>query len=219
MILTAPNYCLSRVLIPPWGHSSAHWRRTGFRLHRLQSKMCRRNISGSDPREFTSPSRLLKWGPSPRPSLTTPAAISFRSRKRSSELLVRSRTMKKVHRQAVDGPQKEYFTGGELSGEGRFRNGKRNGQWKLYYRNRKLKAVGKYLDGVLDGHWEWWRENGQPLQAGAFKHGKQVGQWKRYYENGQLWDEGTYDDGKKVGDWVVFDKAGALKQSKVFKAK
>ena len=43
--------------------------------------------------------------------------------------------------------------------------------------------------------------------------------WKRYHDNGQLLDEGTFDEGKKVGEWKVFDKAGALKQSKVFKAK
>src|SRR5262249_26634318 len=219
MIPTAPNYCSSRTVIPPRGHSNEHWWRTGFRSHRSQSKMCRRNMSGSDQREFTSPSRLLIWGPLPRPSLTTPAAISFRSRKRSSALPVRSCTMKKAHVQPTDGPHKEFFAGGELSGEGRIRNGKRHGQWKFYYRNGKLKAVGKYLDGELDGPWEWWRENGQPLQAGAFENGKQVGLWKRYYDNGQLWDEGNYDDGKKIGEWKVFDKVGALKQSKVFKAK
>jgi antitoxin component YwqK of YwqJK toxin-antitoxin module len=132
---------------------------------------------------------------------------------------LRSCTMSKLHDHPVDGPQKEYFAGGELSAEGRFRNGKRHGKWKFYYRNGRPKAVGKYVDGELDGNWQWWRESGQPLQKGAFKNGKQVGPWKRYFDNGQLWDQGTYDDGKKVGEWKVFDKAGALKQRKVFKAK
>ena len=81
--------------------------------------------------------------------------------------------MKKAPAKPADGPHKELFAGGELSGEGRFQNGKRNGHWEFYHRNGKLKAVGKYLDGELNGHWEWWRENGQPLQAGAFKNGKQ----------------------------------------------
>lgn len=31
--------------------------------------------------------------------------------------------------------------------------------------------------------------------------------------------EGVYGDGKKVGEWMVYDKTGALKQCKVFKAK
>ena len=62
-------------------------------------------------------------------------------------------------------------------------------------------------------------QNGTPLQTGAFKNGKQVGLWKRYYDNGQLWDERGYDDGKKVAGWKVYDKAGALRQGKVFKVK
>jgi len=40
-----------------------------------------------------------------------------------------------------------------------------------------------------------------------------------HYDNGQLWDEGVYEDGKKVGEWKVYDKVGALKQTKVIKVK
>ena len=58
-----------------------------------------------------------------------------------------------------------------------------------------------------------------PFKQVPSKNAQQVGLWKRYYDNGQLWDEGTYEDGKKVGEWKVYDKAGALKQRKVFKVK
>lgn len=47
--------------------------------------------------------------------------------------------------------------------------------------------------------------------------GVQVGYWRRYYDNGQLWDAGAYEGGRKVGPWTVYDRAGALKQSTVFK--
>src|SRR3954468_14584064 len=56
-----------------------------------------------------------------------------------------------------DGPHKEMFAGGKVSGEG-LRNGQRQGPWKFYHLNGKLKAVGKYVDGELQGPWEWWRE-------------------------------------------------------------
>ena len=79
--------------------------------------------------------------------------------------------MKRSSHQPLDGPHKEFFAGGKLSAQGRFKNG------------------------------------------------KQVGVWMRYYNNGELWDQGNYDDGKKVGEWKEFNKAGALKQRKVFKAK
>jgi antitoxin component YwqK of YwqJK toxin-antitoxin module len=127
--------------------------------------------------------------------------------------------MKSAKATPLNGPHKELFADGGLSGEGRVKNGKRHGKWTWYYKNCGLKAVGKYADGELDGFWEWWRENGKPLQAGSFNCGQQVGPWKRYYENGQLWDEGMYEGGKKVGEWKVYDKSGELKQTKVFKLK
>ena len=119
----------------------------------------------------------------------------------------------------LNGPHKELFSDGGLSGQGRTKDGNRHGKWTWYYKSGGLKAVGKYAGGELDGYWEWSRENGEPLQTGSFNCGQQVGPWKRYYENGQLWDEGTYEDGKKVGEWKVYDKSGELKQTKVFKLK
>ena len=52
--------------------------------------------------------------------------------------------MNKSHEHPVDGPHTEYFAGGELSAEGRFKDGQRHGRWKYYYRSGKPKAVGKY---------------------------------------------------------------------------
>ncbi|MCX7419964.1 MAG: hypothetical protein NT013_10550 [Planctomycetia bacterium] len=79
--------------------------------------------------------------------------------------------MKKQTKTPADGPHKELFSDGTLSGEERFKDGKRHGKWKFYLRNGQLKTAGKYVAGELDGHWEWWRENGKPLQAGAFTSG------------------------------------------------
>jgi antitoxin component YwqK of YwqJK toxin-antitoxin module len=45
------------------------------------------------------------------------------------------------------------------------------------------------------------------------------GPHKEYFAGGELSAEGRYKDGKKVGEWKVYDKSGALKQGKVFKAK
>lgn len=138
---------------------------------------------------------------------------------RDNRLPDRRNKMKKSLTAPKDGPHKELFAGGKVSGEGHLRNGKRQGAWKFYHLNGKLKAVGKYVDGALYGYWEWFRENGKPLQAGAFEGSAQVGLWKRYYDSGQLWDEGRYEHGKKVGQWKTFAKDGSLKQSKVFNPK
>ena len=127
--------------------------------------------------------------------------------------------MKPAKSTPLNGPHRELFADGDVSGEGRVKDGKRHGKWTWYHKNGGLKAVGKYAHGELDGYWEWWRESGKPLQAGSFDGGQQVGSWKRYYDNGQLWDEGDYDGGKKVGVWKVYNKNGELKQTKVFKMK
>ena len=54
----------------------------------------------------------------------------------------------------TDGPTKELFTDGGLSGEGHLKAGKRHGKWQWFYRNGRLKAVGKYQAGDLEGPWE-----------------------------------------------------------------
>jgi|SRR6266540_5151286 antitoxin component YwqK of YwqJK toxin-antitoxin module len=89
------------------------------------------------------------------------------------------KVMKSSGKSPLNGPHREYFSDGGLSGEGRLKDGKRHGKWTFYYKSGGLKATGKYLAGELDGPWEWWRENGQPLQAGTFDSSKQVGPWKR----------------------------------------
>ncbi len=61
--------------------------------------------------------------------------------------------MKKTSLQTADGPTKELFADGTVSGEGKMKSGKRHGKWKFYYRNGQTKAVGKYADGELDGYW------------------------------------------------------------------
>lgn len=116
-----------------------------------------------------------------------------------------------------DGSHRELFADGTLSGEGTYWGGRKHGRWEYWYKSGQRKAVGEYLEGELDGPWQWWRENGQPLQTGGFVKGVQVGYWRRYYDNGQLWDAGAYEGGRKVGPWTVYDRAGALKQSTVFK--
>lgn len=120
----------------------------------------------------------------------------------------------------MDGFHRDFFAGGALAAEGACQEGKRHGHWTYYHKNGRLKAAGEYVEGEFNGYWEWWRENGQPLQAGAFDRGRQTGPWKRYYHDGQLWDEGIYDEhGRKIGLWTVYDRTGAVKQSKHYNPK
>ena len=62
--------------------------------------------------------------------------------------------MRSVSKASPDGPSKELFADGKLSGHGRLKAGKRHGRWAFYYKSGGKKAVGKYVDGELDGHWD-----------------------------------------------------------------
>jgi antitoxin component YwqK of YwqJK toxin-antitoxin module len=61
--------------------------------------------------------------------------------------------MKQSGDQLLHGPYEGFFAGGELSVEGRPRNGKRYSEWKYYDRDGRLKAAGKYVDGEFDEAW------------------------------------------------------------------
>jgi len=49
--------------------------------------------------------------------------------------------MKSSNKQPLNGPHKELFAGGALSGEGQFKDGKRHGKWKFYYRTPQSGAA------------------------------------------------------------------------------
>ena len=53
--------------------------------------------------------------------------------------------------QLKNGIVKEYFTDGTLMCEGKYKDGKKVGQWKYYLRNGRLKAVGKFAGGKMTG--------------------------------------------------------------------
>jgi len=53
----------------------------------------------------------------------------------------------------LNGPHKELFADGNLSGQGLVKDGKRHGKWTWHYKNVRLKAVGRYANGELDGYW------------------------------------------------------------------
>jgi antitoxin component YwqK of YwqJK toxin-antitoxin module len=62
--------------------------------------------------------------------------------------------MKSSRESPLNGPHKELFADGGLSGEGRLNDGKRHGKWTFYYKSGGLKAKGKYVRGELDGRWD-----------------------------------------------------------------
>ncbi len=95
------------------------------------------------------------------------------------------------------GVHQQYFKNGSLSGEGIFKDGEKNGEWKCFLANGQLKAIEKYTKVKMIGEWKWYCENGDPLQMGSIDNDIKTGVWTRYQEDGTLMDETRFTDGKK----------------------
>lgn len=117
-----------------------------------------------------------------------------------------------------DGDYSEKFADGSLAITGRYKGGKKTGDWVYYHKGGKVKATGAYRDDKFQGPWTWWHPKGEKLQEGAFDRGQQVGPWRRWHPNGKLQDEGEYVAGKKVGVWKTYKTDGTLKEEVVHDA-
>ena len=111
------------------------------------------------------------------------------------------------------------FTG-EISGleNGKFKKGKRVGEWVEYWENGQLKVKGTFKDGKpKDGPWESYHKNGQLREKGNIKDGKQDGLWEWYFEDGQIDHKRNFKDGKPDGLWEYFNKDGSLNRTETWK--
>ena len=84
---------------------------------------------------------------------------------------------------------------------GRFRDGKKHGDWVVPYADGTVASKGPYVDGKKHGRWviRWADGN---VGGGPYVDGKQHGRWVERSRNGNLRMEGPYVDGKKHGRWV-----------------
>lgn len=127
--------------------------------------------------------------------------------------------MKQESEHPLDGPHKELFADGKLSGEGRFKNCKRHGN------GSSSTGMGQKRPSASIQAGRWMANgNGGEKMANGFRQEPSKTEYRLAigvgnYENGQLWDEGLYEDGKKAGEWTTYDNSGAVKQHKVHKSK
>ncbi|UTW68029.1 hypothetical protein KFE94_07920 [bacterium SCSIO 12643] len=102
------------------------------------------------------------------------------------------------------GKWKEYYTDGQLRGEGEYKDGARIGPWKFYHANGKLEQKGKYRKGGKPhGLWVWYYENGATKREETYINGKEDGELVEYDEEGEILKQGEYIEGLKEGEWVV----------------
>lgn len=97
-------------------------------------------------------------------------------------------------------------------GEGRFKNGMRDGKWKFYYKekgkNREpisgLCAVLNYKNGVVHGKITVYHQNGSVLLKTRARDGWLEGDYITYHETGDIVTKGKFKNHKKNGFWTGY---------------
>ena len=104
------------------------------------------------------------------------------------------------------------FTGEVVEGpeQGKYKNGKKEGQWFFYKYNEQLSKRGYYKNGWKHGPWIEFYDTRQLLTKGEYKNGRVEGLWVLYYVDGILVSKGKYKDGHMEGRWVVYHQNGNI---------
>jgi antitoxin component YwqK of YwqJK toxin-antitoxin module len=66
------------------------------------------------------------------------------------------------------------------------------------FKNGKTKAEGRYEDGKMEGEWVFYRETGQLWVVGNFKNNMKHGSWIRYDKNDEVEYNEHFDNGKVI---------------------
>lgn len=98
---------------------------------------------------------------------------------------------------------KEYYEGGALKREGKYKNGLREGPWKFYYSDGSSEQRGTYKNGKPDGDWTWFHPNGNTWRTEVFYAGLEEGMAIEYNDTGKVISQGEYLDGEKEGEWLL----------------
>lgn len=87
---------------------------------------------------------------------------------------------------------------------------------RYFHQDGKIKMEGKFLNGKREGEWKAYFNNEQIQSIGAFKDGKRTGEAKVYFPNGKLRYEGQYQSDKEIGDWKFYNEQGKLVKEEDF---
>jgi antitoxin component YwqK of YwqJK toxin-antitoxin module len=95
-------------------------------------------------------------------------------------------------------PHTEYNEKGQKTGEGHYKNNKKEGKWKVWFSDYEVNddfpdIIEHYKDGELDGKWTFFKKDGSIFREGQFKEGKKDGVFKHWEDGTALLT--TYKDG------------------------
>lgn len=103
-----------------------------------------------------------------------------------------------------DGLHVEYYTNGTKLLEGKYVDGKKEGDWRFWSKNGKLIKTEKYSNGKVNGSWTLFRDDGSKERDVSYKDGLRDGIWIDYDPDGknQRVEQKEFKAGKKDGTWI-----------------
>lgn len=113
----------------------------------------------------------------------------------------------------LHGPYRVFKRKGEgLRVDGRYRQGKLDGEYKSYFKNGNQKMVCRYQEGKLDGDYKSFFKNGNQKVVCRYNNGKLMGEYFEYYETGVLHKYcSNHNEGEIDGIYAVFFENGDVK--------
>jgi antitoxin component YwqK of YwqJK toxin-antitoxin module len=111
---------------------------------------------------------------------------------------------------------KFYNSEGKVISDETYVNGKKNGVCRVYYSNGQIAEEKTWKNGIADGKWKKYFDTGIIKYDGQYKNDKVDGHVKFYFPNGNVESEGNYLDDLKEGVWKYNKEDGTLKSKDTF---
>ena len=89
-----------------------------------------------------------------------------------------------------------------------------SGEW--WHENGQKSREGKWKNGRNEGEWTEWHENGQKSRVMNYKFGRVDGKMSSWHDNGQKRLERNYKKGLKDGRSITWNREGRIKSEEIF---
>jgi uncharacterized protein len=111
---------------------------------------------------------------------------------------------------------KTYYSTGQLSAEGNYKNGKEQGPWKSYFRYGGLEKEYVYKEGELNGPGVEYYPGGTKKSSAYYKDDQLHGYYQSFHPNGQVSEEGWYQDGQRQQQWLAYHMDGSVESDEFY---
>lgn len=104
---------------------------------------------------------------------------------------------------------------GELFIEGKYKNGKQEGEWKTYYDNGQLDIIGQYKNGKMNGKFKFYYKDGVLSRETDYIYGKEDGLSIQWYHSGVKYYEQKWWLGKMISEKYWDENGNEINPEKI----